>query len=197
MPYDSEMGGHGTLRDLQSESNLLYYRARYYDPAIGRFLSEDAIGNDEGLDLYAYTRNNPINFGDPTGLYKLIGFSPTDAQKMRDAIDSAISKLGKTCDGCGGTDGPKIAQALQNATFVYVRNLRSQNGQYEECGNARPINSKTIHVGSAAFDPKKCCRSDSSLAHEATHKVTKSEEEHGPNGPRDVEKKCFNCGPGA
>jgi RHS repeat-associated protein len=32
-----------------------YYRARYYDPAIGRFLREDEVENDEGVDLYAYT----------------------------------------------------------------------------------------------------------------------------------------------
>lgn len=71
--------------------------------------------------MYVYTRNNPTNFGDPTGLYRLIGFSPADAQKMRDAINSAIKKLGETCDGCGGPDGPKIAKALQGATFVYVK----------------------------------------------------------------------------
>jgi hypothetical protein len=146
--------------------------------------------------MYVYTRNNPTNFGDPTGLYRLIGFSPADAQKMRDAINSAIKKLGETCDGCGGPDGPKIAKALQGATFVYVKNLRSQDGTLEECGNARPINSKIIHVGSHAFGPE-CCRLDSSLAHEATHKVTKSQEEHGSHGPRDVEKKCFNCGSGS
>ncbi len=46
-----------------------YYRARYYDPNIGRFISEDPIGfKGSGTNFYAYTKNNPINFGDPLGL---------------------------------------------------------------------------------------------------------------------------------
>ncbi len=174
-------------------SQTPYNRARYYDPSTGQFLGEDEIGNDDGTNRYLYVRNNPASFNDPTGLYRLIGFSPADAQAMRDAINSAINKLERPCDGCAGPNGPKIAQALQNATFVYVRNLRSQDGTLEECGNARPINSKIIHVGSAAFSAQKCCRLDSSLAHEATHKVTRSATEPGTNGPLDVEDKCFGC----
>jgi len=76
-------------------------------------------------EFYVYALDSPSNFTDPTGLYKLVGFPPGRAQQMRDAIDSAIKKLGTTCDGCAGPDGPKIAQALQNATFVYVPNLKT------------------------------------------------------------------------
>lgn len=47
-----------------------YYRARYYDPKIGRFISEDPIRFDGGLNLYAYVDNNPVNFFDPTGWKK-------------------------------------------------------------------------------------------------------------------------------
>ena len=46
-----------------------YYRARYYDPRGGRFLSEDPIGFGGGdIDLYAYAMNNPVNLTDPDGL---------------------------------------------------------------------------------------------------------------------------------
>ncbi len=49
--------------------NLYYYRARYYDPIAGRFLSEDPIGFSSGdVNLYAYVQNNPINIVDPSGL---------------------------------------------------------------------------------------------------------------------------------
>uniref|UniRef100_UPI000837B470 RHS repeat-associated core domain-containing protein n=1 Tax=Thauera butanivorans TaxID=86174 RepID=UPI000837B470 len=47
--------------------NLYYYKARFYSPAIGRFLQTDPIGTADDLNLYAYVRNNPVNFNDPTG----------------------------------------------------------------------------------------------------------------------------------
>jgi hypothetical protein len=178
---------------LPGNSSASYYRARYYDPAVGRFLSEDQIGNDEGSNLYLYTRNEPITYGDPTGLYKLVGFPPGKAQQMNDAVRSAINVLkDSTCTGCAGSNAPNIIKALQNATFVYVPNLRTQDGSRVSCGNARPINSKTIHVGAAAFSASQCCRLDSTLAHEATHKIT-GLEEHGNPGPREVEDRCFGC----
>ena len=42
-------------------------RARYYDPEIGRFISEDPIGLEAGVNLYAYVGGNPLNYIDPDG----------------------------------------------------------------------------------------------------------------------------------
>src|SRR5260221_420219 len=51
-----------------ASGRLFYYRARYYDPAIGRFISEDPMGFDAGdVNFYAYAANNPINHNDPSG----------------------------------------------------------------------------------------------------------------------------------
>ena len=51
-------------------TGLYFYRARYYDPAIGRFISEDPIGFDGGdVNLYAYVANDPVNLIDPSGLH--------------------------------------------------------------------------------------------------------------------------------
>jgi len=57
-----------TGREFDAESGLYFYRARYYDPRTGRFLSEDPIGYSDGMNLFSYTRNNPLNFIDPFGL---------------------------------------------------------------------------------------------------------------------------------
>jgi RHS repeat-associated protein len=49
--------------------NLLYYRARYYNPAIQRFISEDPIGLKGGVNPYQYASGNPISLSDPHGTY--------------------------------------------------------------------------------------------------------------------------------
>ena len=57
-----------TGREQDNETGLDYYRARYYDAGVGRFISEDPIGFSAGdNNLYRYVRNNPINFIDPSG----------------------------------------------------------------------------------------------------------------------------------
>ena len=50
------------------ETGLYYYRARYYDPMEGRFISKDPIGFKGGINVYAYVQNNPIDLTDPNGL---------------------------------------------------------------------------------------------------------------------------------
>ncbi len=55
---------------VMAEPNGNYYmRTRYYDPSVGRFISEDPSGFGGGdVNLMAYVANNPINFVDPQGL---------------------------------------------------------------------------------------------------------------------------------
>ncbi len=47
---------------------LCYYRARYYDPAVAGFVSEDQNGFKSGTNFYSYVHNNPLNFLGPMGL---------------------------------------------------------------------------------------------------------------------------------
>jgi RHS repeat-associated protein len=63
-----------------TETGLQYFGARYYDPALGRFLSQDAYsGSDDeppSLHRYAYANGNPLSYVDPTG-YRTEGFGQT------------------------------------------------------------------------------------------------------------------------
>jgi RHS repeat-associated protein len=63
-----------TGRRLDDESGLMYYRARYYSPDIGRFITADPIGFLAGINLYTYSSNNPISYTDPTGKLAILAF---------------------------------------------------------------------------------------------------------------------------
>ncbi|WP_431065742.1 RHS repeat-associated core domain-containing protein [Methylotuvimicrobium sp.] len=80
----------GQFGVFSEEDNLYYMRARYYDADIGRFISEDPIGFEGGLNLYAYVGGNPIIFVDPSG-FERIGISQAQIlQFQQDAFDIAI-----------------------------------------------------------------------------------------------------------
>jgi RHS repeat-associated protein len=57
-----------SVRGFDSATSLYYYRARYYDPAAGRFLSEDPIEFSGGNNFYTYALNRPVILVDPSGL---------------------------------------------------------------------------------------------------------------------------------
>ncbi len=57
-----------TAREYDAESGLYFYRARYYDPQAGRFISRDPIGIRGGLNVYAYAHNHSTQRVDPFGL---------------------------------------------------------------------------------------------------------------------------------
>ncbi len=60
-----------TAREYDSETKLYFYRARYYEPLFGRFLSEDKLGDVLSRSQYVYVGNSPVNFVDPRGLHRI------------------------------------------------------------------------------------------------------------------------------
>jgi RHS repeat-associated protein len=79
--YSNPFRYSGELWD--STTKLQYLRARWYDPSIGRFITEDTyegeLTNPLSLNLYTYTANNPLKYIDPTGHFYQICSNWDDA----------------------------------------------------------------------------------------------------------------------
>jgi len=68
--YETRYGYVGSFGyQAHAEFPFLHVGARYYDPAIGRFLQRDPIGIRGGLNVYTYVQNNPMLGVDPSGLW--------------------------------------------------------------------------------------------------------------------------------
>lgn len=69
-------GTAGHVEDQFDDRLLVYQKARYYDPALGRFLSIDPVGfqasNPQSFNRYAYVNNNPTTYVDPDGRFPFL-----------------------------------------------------------------------------------------------------------------------------
>jgi RHS repeat-associated protein len=102
-----------TGREFDSETGLYYYRARYYDPTIGRFLSEDPLRfKGDGTNFYAYAANAPTNCTDPTG-----ESVASCAQALAELEAATAQVAGRAADivRYGGCPDPGHQKALQQA----------------------------------------------------------------------------------
>ncbi|MBI4332101.1 MAG: RHS repeat-associated core domain-containing protein [Chloroflexi bacterium] len=76
-PYGETRSSSGVLPAQKftgqrlDDVGLYYYGARYYDPALGRFISADSlvprVSNPQNFNRYTYVLNNPLRYVDPTG----------------------------------------------------------------------------------------------------------------------------------
>jgi RHS repeat-associated protein len=88
-------GQYGIMTD---GNGLIYMRARYYNPEVRRFVSQDSeegdIGNPLSLNLFSYVENNPVNYVDPSGnvpMYSL--YYKTYQNESYDSLLSTYTSL--------------------------------------------------------------------------------------------------------
>lgn len=117
-----------TGRRFDAETGLYYYRARYYSPDLGRFLSADPIGYKDDQNLYTYAKNDPVSFFDPNGKSAI----------SVDFRDQAVHAW---------TNGPTVWQGHAGVVMI---NDRTGYTQYREFGryNGTPGLVRGSPVGS-------------------------------------------------
>jgi len=114
-----------TARELDSETNLYYYRARFYDPAVGRFLSEDPTGFEGGsINFYVYAGNDSPSLTDPLGLRVL---NP-NGYPISPPVMAALQKFNREI-GCdkdvviAGGDRPPSSKLGAGSNSTHVQHL--------------------------------------------------------------------------
>ena len=157
-----------TGRELDADTGLYYYRARYYDPSTGRFLSEDPTKFDGGINFYSYVRNDPTDLSDPSGLRPKGRRKPSsprcDAVIPADRPTAMLAQL-VYAEGNGSSEGDlAIASVVVNelnygnpkefgATLVAV----IHNGKFAALGNAL-YNSVSNQAKVCGLNPRLCQR---------------------------------------
>jgi len=101
-----------TGREFDTETNLYYYRVRYYDPATGRFLSGDPLGFFPGVNFYAYANNSPISLFDPWGLCPCSSSSSTPQKHPFPPITGGVSVGASAEAGLGSLGGTAMSGNL-------------------------------------------------------------------------------------
>jgi len=114
-----------TARESDTETGLYYHRARYYDPSAGRFLSEDPIGLNGGLNFYPYVANSPENYMDSLG--ETIG-----VRGDYTSWQTALLYL------CSSPAACKIIQDLEDSPELYMVNFS------DSCSRDKAVDGKTV-----------------------------------------------------
>ena len=129
-------------------SQQYYLRARYYNPVIGRFTQEDTYRGD-GLNLYAYCRNNPIVYIDPSG-----NICETAANRIREKVanNSATKNEQRKLAAYDRNEARKRGEAPSEYYTDSNGSWHRPNGEYAkniEVGLSKTYNEKhnsgTIH----------------------------------------------------
>jgi len=123
-----------TGREWDEDAGLYYYRARWYDPELGRFLSEDPIGFRAGdANLQRYVENAPTTRTDPSGLEEEEGVPDRAYFLYRPSRPIGFQGIGGLANQMGRLEidrANRVLDAMRDALENAIRDLtREQQAQ--------------------------------------------------------------------
>ncbi len=129
MRFDERVGDYEnnykfTGQELDSETDLYYYGARYYDAEVGRFVSIDPwfgdLSDPQSLNKYAYVLNNPLKYVDPTGMYNVETGEIEEGDTADDIVDQVNEAFGIDTDW----------ETIADISFFSTTNVDELVGEY-------------------------------------------------------------------
>jgi len=185
---------------FDTETNTIYLRARYYNPAFGRFVSEDTVRsvsrktpNEQeivdplSLNLYTYTYNNPVMHTDPSGHVILVddviillilgGVTLTTTAAWltttegQRAVNNGVTVI---CDGVSMT-GRELANAVQNLAGGMAASIKISEPRSSRDGIPTP---------EEMYAAKATAKESSSFAVSSTGGGASSGDPNGGKGPK-------------
>ncbi|MFN4287528.1 MAG: RHS repeat-associated core domain-containing protein [Brevundimonas sp.] len=141
-----------TGRQYDAETGLYQYRARYYHPRLGQFLSTDPIGTKDDPNLTLYVLADPVNLTDPTGLKhdRGEGFSNSQWSRVRTAQRSIANRFDRAASSL------EVAvtnmQSGNNITMQTQRTItRYEAVMGQGAGTAENMMASATHYRTAAL----------------------------------------------
>jgi RHS repeat-associated protein len=148
-----------TGREYDQESGLYFYRARYYDSKVGRFLQADPIGFMGGVNFYAYVGNCPVNFVDPWGLCKKKNRNEMTAEELSEEWEKMTMEeiIKFELKNGGAVPVPLYEDPIFWACFVFARGpelVISKDLRFAPLGNrTRSPTGQLPHYHRRIIDP--------------------------------------------
>jgi RHS repeat-associated protein len=121
------------------ETGFHYNYHRYYDPRTGRYLTPDPIGLADGINLFLYAENNPINMTDPGGLFTFSGTWSIIKREIGTGIGKAQKKLHRYSKALErtfiyeGECGKELHRCLKHAAENELECLKTVGRGYFTC----------------------------------------------------------------